>query len=102
MKKWGNVFKQLLKNFCIFNVLSFSKWTNMILEPDNNKLVLWHHSRNMILSNIAIIFSIINIDRQQSMYLIEAWQILRQTRAMLVAKQRVGLPFDLSSIYSIR
>ena len=24
------------------------------------------------------------------------------TRAMLVAKQRVGLPFDLSSIYSIR
>ena len=24
------------------------------------------------------------------------------TRAMLVAKQRVGLPFDLSSDYSIR
>ena len=31
------------------------------------------------------------------------WNRIRSiTRAMLVAKQRVGLPFDLSSIYSIR
>ena len=70
----------------------------MYNEPDHNTID--SNEYNIVTSPFSkIICLTMTIDVQVTFLLIT---VIVRTRAMLVAKQRVGLPFDLSSIYSIR